>query len=87
MRLELPIKIMRDIIKRFKDSSKTKNPIPLKPNLFDDAKALIFDWLQTQQFPQFVKSISYIEMYNALANRQPFQLPDEVTLNNTNILS
>lgn len=78
LRLELPAKILKDLIKKFKDAARVKNAVPIKANLFDDAQKLVFAWIKDQQFPQFLRSIYYIQMYNAMANRGTYELPTEV---------
>jgi START domain/Cytoskeletal-regulatory complex EF hand/Regulator of G protein signaling domain/WW domain len=61
-----------------KASLEAKNTEALPSGLFDDAMREVLTTMQNEQFPKFMKSMVYLTMYNSLAARSAYELPEEL---------
>jgi hypothetical protein len=75
-KIETQNKIKREIKHHFKEFNKKNIPIPR--SIFDDAHEDVMKRLNSEQFPRFVKSMFYLTMYNAILNRNSYELPEEI---------
>eukprot|EP01119_Soliformovum_irregulare_P022129 TRINITY_DN7512_c1_g1_i2.p1 TRINITY_DN7512_c1_g1~~TRINITY_DN7512_c1_g1_i2.p1 ORF type:complete len:622 (+),score=167.17 TRINITY_DN7512_c1_g1_i2:65-1930(+) len=78
IRLSKPArKKIRRIFKDLENSPLTM-PRYFPEDLFDEALNEVTQIIETEQLPRFLKSLVYIAMYNCLAFRQPYELPEEL---------
>jgi len=70
-------KLKKQISQAYKAATKTRNPALISPSLFKEAQQEVVALLEQGQFPRFMKSMMYINMYNSMMlGSTKFVLPD-----------
>lgn len=82
-KVKLSAGAVKGVKKGFKDWKKEREqggPVGkgLPRTLFDEMQMEIIALIEQEQLPRFMKSMFYITMYNAMVNRTPYELPDQV---------